>query len=311
MSRRSLLTRLLLSVSLTATIGAAAAEGPAPRFDWPDGLVMDASARIHGARTAGAETLSSWDAQGTSRWSVRRDGGRTFIERAPFSGWDGTQPPANAALPFRVVDHVPTLVIGRDGTFLGAEGLEAARGRIRGSLPGLADTPPGIRSVIDAALADPGLRAMTGDFWSMLIGAWLMAGAEVHEGFEFTQRTAVPQLGGGELDLRGKIELQGISDCARGGVTRRCGTFHILSSADQAQVRALLEKLLASTVGQGFRFVGFEQQMESTVVAELDGLVPHRMTLRQQSSIEAEQDGERQKVTEVSSKDYVFTHTAP
>lgn len=311
MPRRELRTRFLSFLVLgAAAIGPVAAAGPAPHFEWPDGLVMDVSIRIHGSRVADAETLSSWDARGSSRWSVRRDGGRTLVERTPFSGWDGTQPPGVGAFPFRTVDHLPTLVVGADGTFLGVEGLDAARERIRAAVPELAKAPPGVRAVFDNAIADAGLRAMAGDFWSALVAAWLMAGPKVHEGYAFTQRTPVPQLGGGELDLHGKIELLQTSPCERGGVSRTCGTFRIASSADQGQVGALLETLLASAAGQGFRVVGFDQRMESTVVAELDGLVPHRMTVRQQSSLEAEQDGERGKVTETSTKEYAFGHAA-
>jgi hypothetical protein len=312
MPRRSLRTRLLSFVFFgSAAIGPVGAAGPAPRFDWPDGLVMDVSIRIDGSRTDGTAVTASWDVQGTSRWSVRRDGGRSFIERPAFGGWEGKQPPSGGVLPFRLVEFVPRLVVGRDGSFFGVEGIDAERARIVAAFPELRAGDPMIKALVEASTRDEGLRAVAEDFWTTFVGLWLMAGAEVHDGYAFANRARVPQLGGGELDIRGVASLESMSDCVRGGVKRRCATLRFVSSVDQDQFKALAQKLVDTAGGPELRWLAFDQRKELTVIAELDTLIPHRATIRSESLMEVEYEGQRDKRLETTKKEYRFEHVAP
>lgn len=302
-----LATTLLALATLTPAQGA----GPAPRFDWPDGLVMEVSVRIEGGRRDGKAETASWDLRGSSRWTVRRDGGRTFVSRSAFSGWDGKQPPAGGDLTNRLVEYVPRLVVGKDGEFLGIEGTDAERARIVASFPDLRSEDAIVRALAEASVRDDALQSMTEDLWSVLVGIWLQAGPAIHEGYRFSTRVSVPQFGGAELDIRGVASLESTAECVRGGKTRRCATLKFRSSADQEQVKAILEQVIDPTGKAGIRWIGFDQVREFLLVAELDTLVPHRMTIRSQSLIEAEFEGQREKLVESTTKEYRVAHVAP
>ena len=305
-SLRASITAVVLLPALAG--GVAAAESPVPRFDWPDGLAMDVGFRIQGSRIDDEQPPLTWDVSSSSRWSVRRDGGRTFVDRTAPGEWKGKAGPPGNNLPFRIVEHIPRLVVAKDGSFLGVEGHDAARAGILESVPELRGGDALVRTLGETAIRDEGLRAIAEDFWGILIGAWLTAGERLGEGHDFSTRSAVPQLGGGELDIRVRVRLESVADCNRGGVTRSCGTFVMRSAADPEQVQGLLSRALTGAGAPKLRWTAFEQRNEMTVVAEVDTLVPHRATLLRESLVEVEYEGQKERRKETVSKEYTFAH---
>jgi hypothetical protein len=241
---------------------------------------------------------------------IRHQGDRVIVERANFSGWQGTVPPSMTGGADRIVDAIPTLVLSRDGTFLGIEGSQVARDRFLASVKAAGPFNRQEWPVLESVTSDPGLTAIAQDHWSVLVAFWRDFEAGTDQPVAFRSRTPVPQLGGGEVDILGEAVSTAIVPCARGGLQRQCAVLRLTTVPDRQQVTSILERLLRYRAERDPKMVVWDQRFEATIVTEVDTLLPHRVTVSRRAEMQLVPPGSDQRVTgsEHSTKDYSFRY---
>lgn len=302
---RILTVAALLSVSLLLTPAAGA---ETLRFAWPDGAAAKVDARSEGRRSRTGSKDFTWDMAAHFTMSVRRAGERVRIERAGFSGWKGTYPPSFGGGAERFTDMIPTFIVSTDGEFFGIEGQEAARTLMNRSVEQSGALDAASRNMFETMTSDAALRAMASDFWSMLVVLWENVELDSERIYELRNMAAVPQLGGGQVEINVEARFVKEAPCAAG----RCLHFHSESAADREQVTKLVESLLKQTMGaDGPVFTGWDQRSKLDIVVDKATTLPQQFTITRLHAIEATYQGRAERGSEEITKTYNFDWTVP
>lgn len=306
--------RALFGVFLFGSIACLAADGSAPQvkptFGWPSDFHATVAMTIEVKQWNSVEGDSKTRFEASSRWTVEKDGGRLFVRRTVPEGWKRAADFGAMAIAQRVVDYVPTIVVGSNGAFLGIEGL--AEGRSQFVEEGGPSLFSGLskETLMSTALSDGGLKAIVQDFWSALVESWIVWRDELGTGHVFSFESAVPQLGGDNLQFDGRSAETGTEECSRGGIVRSCHVYVVTTSANPAQVKKLVANMMTSGQPAPFRFVSWDQSTETRLVAEADTLLPHLLRIASRSSMTVEAEGERQSLRQELVKEYRFSYDA-
>lgn len=293
---------------------AASAETPAPtstlRFAWPDGMKAKVEVRLQGAREVGGRTQRN-DARATFVLSTQGEGDAVQVKREAFSGWKGQLPPGVGSGADRLVDRIPVVRVSKAGEFLGIDGADQAREAFsREVKPKSLDAQN--RRVLETVTTDQALNAIALDYWNMSVGIWAQLGLAPGESRELRNRTRVPQLGGGELDLVIGFRWVGPAACAEGDKEKRCVELALDSRPDAKQTQELLKQVLASATDAGPVTEAFEMSQEVRAVVAPETLVPHRLSLKRSVQMRyVVPGGKRETAGEQSERSYVFTYSAP
>jgi hypothetical protein len=257
----------------------------AVKFEWPAPASADVHVHIEGKRGT-----DSWNASSsyTLRTEAKEDEIRvTRSEAAAWAG-KGTGAPVD-----RIVDVVPTIRVSRSGEFLGIDGASVAATRARKILP--KDMP---EAAVTALTSEVGLAAMQKDFWLMLVQAWVAFDPEEGEVTTLTNRTKVPQLGGGELNLLLEVRRSAAIPCESSDIERRCVEFHLLSRPEKSQI----EKLLT---GVDIQLRAYDMSQEVRVVTDPTTLLPYKAVFSR-SVLMAEKTEGSVPLSEEATRTYTF-----
>lgn len=305
MRTRSLPLLLLLALP-------ALADSPAPtrlHFAWPDGMRAQVELHLTGERrTTGAPQRH--DARTTFTLSTEKKDGELWVKREALGAWKGTLPDKLGSPADRLVDRIPVTRVSPEGTFLGIEGTDETREAF-GREVKRSSLDPAHRKIFETMTSDAALRGVAVDFWNMSVGLWTQLELGPGDTHEMRNRTAVPQLGGGSLDMVLTARWVGPAACAD-EKTPRCVELELTSAPDPEQVGQLVGKALASAGGKGLVVEAFAVTQELRAVVEADTLRPHRLTLRRSNTMRIRAPGGRvESGSERAERAYVFRYTTP
>ncbi|MET0624960.1 MAG: hypothetical protein ABW250_18570 [Pyrinomonadaceae bacterium] len=280
------------------------------KFAWPDGASAKVSTRSEGRRVGTGPEIN-WNMSADFTMQVKRTGDRVVVSRDGFSGWKGTFPPGFGGGVERFTDMIPTLLVSADGSFLGIEGQEAARKLINQSVAQSGGLDAAARNVFETMTSDAALRSIASDFWTTLIPLWEDVELDPEAAYEFRNTTAVPQLGGGQLDIVGTVRFVKEAPCASGPGERRCAHFRSETAPDKAQVVKLIESVMKRAAGAGPAITGWDQRHKVEIVVDKATMLPQQLTITRLSSIEASFQGRTERMSEEITKTYAFAWTLP
>lgn len=299
----------LLSVSPILGLGARA---ETLKFAWPDGASAKVSTRSEGRRTMTGPEMGpdiTWNMTADFTMQVRRAGDRVVVSRGGFSGWKGTFPPGFSGGVERFTDMIPTFIVSADGSFLGIEGQEAARKLMNQSVEQSGGLSPGERKVFDSMTTDAALRSIASDFWTVLVGLWQQVELDPEARYELRNTTAVPQLGGGQIDITGELGFVKEAPCSSGG--GRCLHFHSETAGDKEQVAKLLQALMKNAIPGNPVITDLDQQYKVDVVVDKATTLPQQLTITRLHAFALTHRGQSGRASENITKAYTFVWTLP
>jgi hypothetical protein len=286
------------------------------KFAWPDGASAKVSTRSEGRRTMTERGMGpdvAWNMSAEFTMQVRRTGDRVVISRDGFSGWKGTFPPGFSGGVERFTDMIPTFNVSADGSFLGIEGHETARKLISQAVEQSGGLDPEARRVFEGMTTDAALRSMASDYWTVLVGLWQQVELDPEARYELRNTTAVPQLGGGEIDIVGEVGFVKEAPCASdgGGGQRRCLHFHSETAGDKEQVTKLLQALLKKAVPGSPVITELDQQFKVDIVFDKATTLPQQLTITRLNAFGLSHQGRSGRASEEITKSYTFVWTLP
>ncbi|HEX6101207.1 MAG TPA: hypothetical protein VF432_33130 [Thermoanaerobaculia bacterium] len=303
---RILTVTALLSVSLLLT---PAASAETLRFAWPDGASAKVRTRSEGRNTGMGKDII-WDMTADFTMRVKRAGEHVRIERAGFSGWKGTYPPSLGGGADRFTDMIPTFIVTRDGKFVGIEGQEAARALINRSVEQSGGFDAALRNIFETATSDAALHAMASDHWATLVLLWEDVELDAERTYELRNTAAVPQFGGGELEINGEVRFVKEAPCATDQSGRRCVHFHSETSANREQSVKLVESLMKRALGGGGPvFTDFDQRFKVDIILDKATTLPQQLTLTRLLTMAFQ--GSTDRGSDEMTKTYDFEWTVP
>ena len=198
----------------------------------------------------------------------------------------------------RIADLVPIVRVSKAGEFLGIEGVPAAAERVRKLLP--KDMPP---ALVSSLTAEAGMTAMQRDFWLLLVQVW--DGFEPQDGkvTTLTNKTKVPQLGGGDLDLHIEMRKTGPVACDGSATAKDCVEFRMVSRPDKAQI----EKILGSA---GLPIRAYDMSQEVRIVSDPKTLLPRKAVFWRWIEMAERKEGAAPQ-SEEGTRTYTFRWTLP
>lgn len=305
---------ILLTLGVVSPFLGLTARAETLKFAWPDGASAKVSTRSEGRRTltgpeAGPDI--AWNMSADFTMQVRRTGDRVVLSRV-FSGWKGTFPPGFSGGAERFTDMIPTFVVSADGSFLGIEGHEAARKLMNQSVEQSGGLDPGARKVFESMTTDAALKSIASDYWTVLVGLWQEVELDPEARYEMRNTTAVPQLGGGQLDIVGEVGFVKEAPCTSdGGGQGRCLHFHSETAADKEQSARMLESLMKKAVPGNPVVTDLDQQYKVDLVVDKATTLPQQLTLKRIHAFGLSHQGRSGRASEEITKSYTFVWTLP
>ena len=248
------------------------------KFAWPDGASAKVHVRAVGSRVNAGRT-NSWDMSLDFTMHLKRTNGRMVVSRQDFSGWKGTFPPGFGGGAERFVDMVPTSVVTEAGVFVGIEGHETARKLMALSVEQSGGLGPIERNAFETISSNASIEAMAKDQWSSLVRLW--EGVELEPGFSYEIRSVVPvpQLGGGEIEIKGLVKFVKEAPCESTRNDRRCVHLNAETEADQAQLRKILQSFLQSASADRPTITGWDRQLKVEAVVDKATMLPQHLKI--------------------------------
>lgn len=281
------------------------------RFAWPDGASAKVQTRSQGHRTTKSDEKRAWDMSADFTMRIKRSGERVVVVREGFSGWKGTFPRSFGGGAERFVDMIPTLIASPAGEFIGIEGQETARKLMTSSVEQSGGVDSKARTVFESITSDAGLRGIASDHWSILVNLWEQVELDPAAYYEIRTVAQVPQLGGGEIELTGKIEFVKEIPCSQGPGDRRCVQLRAETKPDEKQVKTILESLLKKADAGQPKITLFDQQFKVDIIVEKKTMLPQQLTITRLHTFDLEMQGIKDGLTEEITKTYSFAWTMP
>lgn len=246
------------------------------KFAWPDGASAKVQMRNDGKQVSPGKT-ETWDMNCDFAMNLKRVNDRIVVSRNGYSGWKGAIAPALGAGAEQFVPMVPTVIVTGDGMFVGIEGHETTRKLMAqaveqsGGLKGIE------RDMFETMSSNASLEAMASDHWSMLAVAWRHVELDPGAIYEFRHVVTVPQLGGGEIDIKGMVKFVKEIPCESPRNDQRCIHLYSETGGDKAQVSKIIQSLLKQEGPEPVTVTDWDQRIKVDIVVEKKTMLPHHL----------------------------------
>jgi len=289
---RSLALLGALALACTHASGAGAASGPVGlKFAWPEGfqsrVLIAHETRRSGADPTGliARQRIVTEKRGDEIWVFTRD----VVAR-------GNQPDIESTVK---INEALVQVVGPDGKFRRAEGLDQALSAIKTTTPD------------DRERARQALIRSTAFDWEVMVGAWAGEKLAPDRMNRKQVRAYVPDLAAVEALLDVEYGLEARVPCTEEDAVRRCVELSYRASVAPEDRAATVERIRrAMTSSEPGEPVpeDVHAELEVLLVTEPETLVPHRMTQREHRRLRLALPNGRVVETEGHSDDtYIFS----
>jgi len=296
-ARRALVPALAAILASPALPGCAgprkeAAAGPpesvAFRFAWPDGFRAQVSLRHESHREGAPPTTGvvrqvlEVEAHGKELWVITRQ-----------SEGEGNDPDlaTNLAIAEAIVQ-----VIGRDGQYLRAEGVDKAL-----------DILASQGDQRDREEARRTLQRLAAEDWEASVGLWRGQTFELGKPRHRRIEASLPLIPGIPALMDSEHGLEGLVPCEEGETQRRCAELTFRMRPAPTGKADLLRRLADGLPKGGPAVVDVAASSESILVTDPRTLIPRRLAVRQELRIRLRMaDGTEREVEERSLDEYRF-----
>ena len=254
------------------------------KFGWPDGASAKVHVRNQGKRV-GPNKPITWDMTLDFTMNVKRVNDRVVVSRNGVSGWKGNVPPSIAGGAERFFDMVPTIIVTKDGLFVGIEGHETARKLMNDSVAQTGGLDPVVRNAFDTITSNASIESMAKDHWSSMVALWRDVELDPGVFYEMSNVTPVPQLGGGEIEIKGTVKFVKAAPCETTRNDQRCAHLQAELIADQAQVRKILQSFVQQAAGSRPNITAFDRHFKVDIVLDKTTMLPHQLRLTRGHSL--------------------------
>lgn len=282
------------------------------KFAWPDGAIARVDVRSEGKQVKPGKT-ESWDMSCDFTMHLKRNKDHLVVSRHSPSAWKGTFAPVLAAGAEQFIHLVPTLIVTTDGTFVGIEGHETARKLMVQAIERSGGLNNMQRSLYEMMSSDASLEAMAQDHWAALTVVWKLIELDPDATYEFESVAAIPQLGGGELNLKGMVKFVKETPCESARNDQRCVHLYSESGGDKAQVRKIIQSLLQKQSAAPVAVTDWDQRIKVAIVVEKKTMLPHHLKVTRFHSLTVKHKvlGESQTSWGEYSTTYTFAWQKP
>jgi len=289
---------VLLTAAPAAIVTAQSAEEPAavtpaivrPTFAWTPGLRAEVVTTRTRTRVSGNRTSRAMTSRYTLQVASADDGLRIhFSDPVLKIEGDGVALPAGsqAQMVAQMADLLPDYLVSKDGTFAGVHDLPAVQRKVQAFLatvlPKEAAAAEVLAQVQAMVTSEAFLNARAAEQWNAVVGAWTGAELEVGAEYESSNTEPIPVLPGQHVLMRYRFSARRLLSCQRDGVARTCAELEMRSVADAADVKRMIQALMASLAGnaaaQAPAFTSIDVENVIRLVTEPEGLIPHSYTL--------------------------------
>lgn len=271
--------RLVVSIILAMVLPSSLyAQAETLKFAWPDGASAKVQVRSEGKRVSPSK-ITTWDMSLNFAMHLKRINDRIVVSRKDYSGWKGKLPPGSGGGAERFVDMIPTFIVTDGGEFVGIEGHDTARKLMSDSVAQSGVLDPLQRKVFETISSNASLEAMAQSHWAFFVVLWQIVELDPEFSFEFSSVAEVPQLGGGQLDIKGTAEFVKETPCGSTRNDQRCVHLHAQSAADKTQVRKLIQSLFNRMDANSPSIADWDQQIKVDIVVEKKTMLPQHLKI--------------------------------
>lgn len=249
------------------------------RFGWQPGLAAEVeTVHVRTAPGPGGQDLAR--VRVTSRLAVEAVPGGVAV-RVRDLRHQGPAAPTPTGIELLAGElAAPDRIIGPAGNLVGVEARETARAEVGEALVALSrvgPVPGAFRDRILDRLEPASLRADAATEWDRLVGFW--AGASLQPGRTYVARDLVPVdlLADLPVETEVRMRLVDFVPCAAGEAGARCVALELVLASDEAAA-AGMGPFLARLFGETDRPPRLAYEERSLLVAEPEGLLPHRLS---------------------------------
>lgn len=275
------------------------------RFGWPDGASAKVNVRSQGKRV-GPNKPVTWDMSLDFTMNVKRVSDRVVVSRNGVSGWKGNVPPSITGGAERFFDMVPTIIVTNDGLFVGIEGHETARKLMNDSVAQTGGLDPAVRNAFDTITSNASIESMAKDHWASIVALWRDVELTPGVFYEMSNVTPVPQLGGGEIEIKGTVKFVKAAPCESTRNDQGCAHLQAELVADQAQVRKILQSFVQQAAGSRPNITAFDRQFKVDIVLDKTNMLPYQVKLTRGHSLTVKNRMSEETSSEEVSTTYSF-----
>jgi hypothetical protein len=202
---------------------------------------------------------------------------------------------------------IPTLIVTDGGEFVGIEGHETARKLMSDSVTQLGALDPLQRKVFETVSSKASLESMAQAQWALFVDLWQVIELDPEFSFEFSSVAEVPQLGGGQLDIKGTAEFVKETPCGSTRNDQRCVHLHAESAADKTQVRKLIQSLFNRLDANSPTITDWDQQNKVDIVVDKKTMLPQHLKITRIQNMTIKVKARDETGSEEYSTTYTFT----
>lgn len=285
-------------------------------FGWTAGL----RASVTTTRTRTRVTDVTTQRSSTYRYGLQvdADGGELRVrfvdpKLEPGEGPNGL-PAAHAQIFEQAADLIPDLVVSKTGEFKGIRDVPAFQSRVRDFLakvmPQGMDTAVVTRTLA-LATSEAFLQSKAAEQWNAIVGSWAGAALEPGELYAYSNKEPIALFPGQEVLMNYTFEVKRLPSCRRGGARRPCVELEMISAADTADIKRMLQfvfEKFSTTPPPMSLFETFEADNLVRLVTEPEGLIPHRLTITRRIQGTVREAGKLVHVEQVDQTQAEYTY---
>ncbi|MEM7416327.1 MAG: hypothetical protein AAF389_12565 [Gemmatimonadota bacterium] len=314
---------LSFAVMLPGTLAAqtdttSAPEEVALRFGWPVGM----TASVTGVRYQ--EAIPATSPSDTSRVhfsydvSVHDDphGLRIHFENFDMPGSEDADD-VESRLMSLLGSASPDYFVSPDGELLDIGELDETIEIMKEFVGTLTDSiqSEALEEYMGQAMSPEVLYAQAAEQWNALVGTWIEAVSEVGMAYELDIEQPLPMLGNALVPFTLELGTTGWLPCSEDEASNDCVELILRSFPNPELIREhvadFTQRLLSEAAGSAapqMTFEDLEIENEVILIAEPEGLIPHRLTITQSSRAVVEMAGIVQEGGQIRIADFVYDY---
>ena len=198
---------------------------------------------------------------------------------------------------------VPDFVITRSGRFVALKDLPGLRRALReniretfGRLNTAKGDPENFERFVDTRTSQELLEGRVAEDWQRMVSRWIDKRVTVGREYPFDDVVAlpIPRKPLPKLAMHGTYSVSRLQLCDRAGVAQTCAVLKMHLQPDDADIKRITEEVYGNTPTAGKNpddVPTMEVTVDTEIVTEPDGLIPHRYAITKYIAVNLSSDG--------------------
>jgi hypothetical protein len=252
------------------------------RFGWPAGMkaVVNAT-RFRARASAGKADTTAFEFRYSMEVSPHAEGRLIRSGGFTFGDADNAADAEVVGVTEQLSALLPAIIVSPQGAFVRTDNIGALKAKMDSMIAPVRNDKhsPELRTLLANLTAESTLNAIAAQTWNAGVGIWVGAEFELGAVYESEEPAAIPFFPGETLPMVTQFEIVGRVPCIEESGRTDCVELHLVSSPDEAALKALLKKMMDMAVdmpaGSPPIFDEIKIQTEITLIAEPSTLIPH------------------------------------